>query len=396
MILLRWRNKDGQIASFLILVAAVLILTIPATMLLGEAAFQRIRIANVADSAVISVASAFCRSLNQIKQISFGPGGLMVTYVGLQTFLLAKRTRCSCRCSPGAGIMWIGVWSWPGEPLATGFFINSMLTSRRLFKEAEKIAKRMPRDLHVNLWDRALGGALVDEPKPFIDLPYGNPRLEYNSVDSTTWDEIERNPEPEGNIAYINYEKYINRDSQYTRLYRKYKKENPATWYNEKTYSYTYSKNKDGVVPEGTPLGETTGKLIPGEPDCVECEAYFRAETENLPNSVSPEPQNMALLYFWLLPIDIYTQFGCYGFCIPIPSAIPDPYAWIKRIDIDSTQFSLGLRKLVSFKHFPFFGARPRQQPDQEPPPREPTFTQNSTIRLQGSVWSGYEPKLVK
>lgn len=329
MILWKLKTKKGQVAPFMILIVALLILAIAATMLIGEAAFNRIRLANVVDGALISTASAFCRSLNQIHQISFGGGGLLIHYIALQVFLLST------------------MWPYKGAPLATGFFINSMLESRRLYREAERIAREAPKDLRINLWDRAFGGGLIDEPKPFLAS--------------------EVNPD-----GKLDYNAYLNRDSNLTLRWRAYKEAYPSdgdAWYKGDLYSYSYNKTKERVVPPGTPSGETTGILTQGEP-LVGYESYIRTQLNDAPSNVSVRPQRMIMIYF-------YCAKGICG----LPGFLYHPYAWIMRINIDHTGFGLSVRKLSYFQRVPFFG-------------RNVVSEHTNRIRIQGSVWSGYEPRL--
>lgn len=348
MILPRLGPKQGQVTPFLILVIAVLILAIVATMLIGEVSFNRIRMSNVADGALISVASALCRSLNQIRQISLGPGGLQIHWLALQVFLLAHRTRC-CKAT-------LRGWRYKGEPLATGFFINSMLQSKELYKQAERIAKEAKKDLRISLYDRSFGGALIDEPKPFLDS------------------EVKR--DRQGRIISLDYDSYINRDARLVLNLREFKSEYPEgddAWFKNNLLSYSYNKTKDRVLedlnPDGTPRVNTVRS---GEP-LANYEAYLRVALQDVPEEIEVQPQAVPMYYV------VWEEIPDPCECVPHPKILVHPYAWIRRIDMDSTSFGLFIRKLSSFIRLPFFG-------------RSVELEHSNRIRIKGNVRSsGYD-----
>ncbi len=385
---IKGRGKKGQVAPFMVLLVAILLLAIAATTIIGEVAFSRIRLGNIADAALISASSAFCRTLNQIRQISIGGGGLLVTYVGLQAFLLAGTP-----------------WPYKGAPLATGFFINSMLTSQRLFEQAERIAKDAPKNFRMGLYEQVFGGALIDEPKPFIEIagnarsdPPKNPDGSYmdceidptGAMPSSDCNEIQRDPTND-KVIFINYNKYLNRDSNFTRLWRKHKKAHPLgertsddpAWYWKNAYSYYFNKIKVqegdtpptgyvGVIGPTTPLGQTTGVLIQeGDTPPTGYDAYLKMQFQNMPTSVSVSRQWMIMIYWYVNPKPPPPM---------LPAFVPHPWAWIRKITITpDPDFRLLAEKLSSFSKIPFF-------------PRSNLKAEHKTrIRVRGSVWSGYE-----
>lgn len=326
------KTEKAQTMPFFVLIIAVLILAIPATMIIGEVAFQRVRLSNVADSAVISAGSALCRSLNQIHKIHKGPGGMMLTSLGLQAFLMSR------------------VWPFKGAPLATGFFINSMLASRNLYREATRIADQATKDLRQDLYNSAFGGGLIDEPKPFLAREVlSDGKLDYDS--------------------------YLERDSRFTVNFRDFKRAHPDganAWYMYNALSYSFNKSKDAVLndlnSDGTPkVGVQTFRSTG---PVAGYEEYLLVNLNSVPTGISVSPQRGIMIYLYFKP-EIPT---------PVPGFIPHPYTWIRRINISGgNAFSLQMQKMADYTRIPFFGTN-----------RRPILNHTSTVRVQGSVGSGY------
>lgn len=371
-----FRKHSGQVAPFLILVVAVLFLAIIATMRIGEVALARTRMATVADSALISSATGLARTLNQIRTLSLGSGGMLVNYVALQVYLLAR-----------------GIWPYKGAPIPTGFFINSMLNSRRLYKEAKRLAADANKELRISLWDRVMGGALIDEPKPYKDIPYGDITLEYDPNNPETWDEIRRDPEPDGEVVGINRVKWFARDGYFTQALRQYKKNNP-TWYDANTYSYSWDKKERELLPgepgylqpgePGYPAHHEfiSGNLTAGEPqEDLGYATYLRVGLENTP-TVSVSVKMMIMVYLYAIEKPPFVMIGI----------IPHPYAWIKSININYPDPAQGFGMYVSRPSYTFF--KQEEQDEQDQPTQTAIVGHVNRAKIQGSIWRGFEPKL--
>ena len=215
---------------FMILIAVILLLAIVATVLIGEAGFTRLRLANIADSALISATSAFCRSLNQIVQLG---QTLAVNQFSLQTHLLSVEQKCLCPIPPGnTMIMW--GWSVVGGPYADGFVITTMMTNQKITEQIDKIAEDAAKDLRVDLYGRSFGSGLVDEPKPFLEVgdnwhpqdaePVYDPALDCNAegVSDARCDEVDK--DRDGKVKALNFTRYAKRDDRLTGELRKFKK----------------------------------------------------------------------------------------------------------------------------------------------------------------------------
>lgn len=259
-----------------------------------------------------------------------------------------------------------------------------MLTSQRLFEQAERVAKNAPKDFRMGLYDQVFGGALIDEPKPFIEIPGGNARRmlptdpadpNYLDCNATTGplpldcNEIERGPN--GRVTFINYNKYLNRDSNFSRLWRDYKKANASgstAWYWKNLFAYYYNKTKAGVIPAGTRLGQTSGRLVKeGGTPPTGYDSHLQVQFQGMPTSVDVNAQWMIMIYFyWVCK---------HGVCVVMPGFVPHPWAWISSVDIDSTNFRLTADKLSSFSGIPFF-------------PRSNVAAEHQTcINVRGRVW---------
>lgn len=286
-------NKKAQLAPFMVLVIAILILAISATVLIGELGFQRIRLANVADSAIISAGSSLCRSLNQIRLIH---KQMFLNYFQLQAALLAKLL-------------------WPDKATAykyaSGWAAAGWLKNKELFDQAEKLAENATKDLRSSLYDTCFGSALIDEPKPFLE------------------DEVFLD-------RSLNYTKYLKRDSKFTSAYRDLKKNNPNAWFSPDVLSYSFNRSKDKVL-------KTPGQFS-NEP-FSEFESSLRVQLQDVPGEIKVKEQKMVLTFFYKIEKPPYVMIGF----------MPHLWAWIRKINIDSNSFGLNLSKNIPFTRFPFF-----------------------------------------
>jgi len=405
--------RKGQVAPLMVVVIAMLILAIAATMIIGESTFNQIRLNNTADNAMISGITSFCRGLNQIRQISIGSGGLLVTYVGVQVHLLTY---------PGPPF---GVWHFKGQPLLSGFYISSVLTSRRLFEQARRLGGSLPKDLRIEVYEGALGAALTDEPKPAIDTgdcftsiadPVTGGLKEIPVACSDGRDEVIK--DRQGRVVGIEQARYNQRPYYFAQLLRAFKsgeeKEDPAHpgsnigsefvdnphagpenpknpgsgWYNNNYISYSFTKTAGdlsscpGQMVFTSPASDVIGPIsrCPDKPaeaqDYPAYSSYFSSGLTNTPTSVDVQAQKMILIYFYKIPKPPFVMIG----------VIPYPWAWIKRIVINyplggSNISAMTLKKKDTFgTTILFFG-------------RKPIVTRHTTyMRIKGSVWSGFEP----
>ena len=322
-------NRKAQITPFMILIIVVLILAIAATMLLGEVAFQRIRLANIADSAVISVASGFCRTLNQIRIIHTK---MFLNHIAMQSMLL-----------------WHGVW---GDGTVAGKFqpyfacARTLHENASLYFQARSVANDAAKDLRSSLYEIAFGGALVDEPEPF-------------ETSEVIYDNVTGAP------VGVNYTRYINRlntnQTTFVRKFRQFKNTEKAQWYTHSKIAYSWNK---AIVGSFIP-GKLTNNGLPD----TSYDSYLIVNLQNVPSRVSISSMPMVAIYFWLL---------CKPYCIVLPGFIFNPFAWIRKISIDNNSFGLTLKKSVPFRRLPFFS-------------RDVLLTHTNRLRIKGSVWSGYD-----
>ncbi len=385
-------DKRGQVAPFLTLIAVVLILAIAATGLIGEAAFQRMRLSNTADNAVTSAASSLCRALNQIRQISLGSGGLLVHHVGLQTFLLSKFSTCPCN---GAS-MW--GWLFKGEPVFSGYFINSMIQSEELFSNAEDIADEAPKNLRLNLYEAAFGAGMVDEPKPFIDhnIPgqAGDPIIGRDAANNPIYGYYDSTDEvlndSTGRVIGLNYDRYLARDSHFTTQWLAWRRAT-GNWYGNNIITYSYNKHHENVIGNGC-----EGYVDAMDPSAAvrshQCsgqnyEAYYSVALSNVPSRVNVEPMPMILIYFWLKEIPIPYD-DCY--CVPVPGFLVNPWAWIREVSLDRDTFGMGLSKGLPFVN----GRASNPGENMLGLGRNVTSQVSNEVEITGSVWTGFEPKM--
>ncbi|MDD5731074.1 MAG: hypothetical protein PHN57_08135 [Candidatus Omnitrophica bacterium] len=377
------KHSSGQVVPFMILVVAVLILAIAGTMIIGETGFIRLRMANIADAAMISGASAFCRGLNQIRM---SHTRMLLNYIQLQTAMLA-----------------VGIFptKWQGYAAATGWGLIGIEQNMALLNQAKDVAKNMAKDLRTSVYDGTFGGALIDEPKPFIWFAGNAGYPEYPGLPVDTCDpanvtaenylgEISRGGSgwsPRDPIIFINYDKYLKRDSHFTCEYRKLKrKEFPydtmlgsEPWYKQDHFSYIFNKKLGhdgvdgflaypGVISIVDPPRLDTDASRQGN----EFDSYVRAQLSSFPSDVSVDPQFMLIFFLYCAKLDP---------CVPAPGFIPHPYAWIRRVSFGSQNWGLNIQKKVPFTSLPFYG-------------RDVDLEHNTKVRIRGSVWSGYDFQL--
>lgn len=347
-------SQKGQVAPFLIIISAILILAIIATNLIGEAAFQRLRLGNITDSGAISAASAFCRGLNQIR---ISHAQMLISYIQLQAALLFS--------SP-----------WPsksaGYAAAVGWGLIGIDANKRLYDQAQGVAKDMPKNLRTSLYDSVFGGALIDEPRPFLDT---GDAFDEKGIPVYKDDQDEVLRDPTGKIVGLNYTRYLKRQSHFEKKYLNFRKENyvkgfpidQKNWYMKDTLSYSFNKKKsDASEPEWK--GKLRpGKLIVGEPDASY--ASYLKTTITAPKSVSVRPQRMVLIFFYCTPS------GCWT-----PGIIPHPYAWIRRIDMQGNTIGAAVTKSSANS---LSGGKTE-------------LNHTSTARIRGSLSTGYDFVLEK
>jgi len=346
------RKNKGQVAVFMIIVIVVIILAVAATMLIGEIGFQRVRMANVADSGLITGASGLARSMNQIAMISNGPSGLMTNYVTMQTILAVHVTNNCC------GIPLIG-WAYAGEPYVFPPIMLILYNNYQLTQQADKIAEESAKSLRSALYDYTLGGALIEEPIPFKES------------------EVTRE---NGRITAIDYSQYLDRISDvenpdcanFNKEYHSLKT-GTSDWYMNNLISYAFNKSPQGYR-------QKKGKINIGEPEISGYESYVRAELQSVPTHVDPIYQPMPMPYLVWKPIDCNPVTGPPK-CMVFVSIMPNPWAWINRIDIGSESFGVKMSKRAPFATFPFFG-------------REVTLSHKNRARITGSTWSGYDLRM--
>ncbi len=343
------RGNKGQVFPFMIIIVVVILLAISATMLLGEVGFNRIRLSNVIDAAVLSPTSGFCRALNQIVKISYGDGGLLQKYIALQVFFLKPFLPAICPCT---GVPFYFTWQYIWSPFIQPFYIQTLIEIFQLYESAEDIADKAPEDLRKGIYDRALGGALIDEPKPFLAS------------------EVTRNSQ--GKIIALNYDAYLDRDSNFDVTYRARKS---SLWSGNRA---TYAWNKKYWINKAAGTFHGAGVL---ETDCGSCSdadygSYLDVNLVDVPSSVDISAQFMPLFYLWLKVIPIPYAPGC--ICFPLPGFAFDPYAWITSIDIDHKSYGIRALKKLDYKDLTFFG-------------RQPVISHQNKVRIYGSPETGYD-----
>ncbi|MCX5697926.1 MAG: hypothetical protein NTU54_08195 [Candidatus Omnitrophica bacterium] len=361
------RDRNGQIAPFMVLVMAVLILAIAATMIIGETGFARLRMANIGDSALISGVSAFCRGLNSIRPLH---NKMLLNYISLQTALLVA--------SPFIDKIHAYV-------IAAAWTALTEEQNYNLFDQACTLSDEMPKDLRASVYDTTLGGALIDEPKPFRESsepatvmhPLGTDTCKKENL--IGWNEVGR--DAKGVVNYVNYPKYMQRDSRFICEYRALKFGNGG-WYQNNSISYFFNK---GITEARDLPGVMKIPFVPGPgPQATEnampdYSSYFGTRLDNFPDSVDIIPMPMVvvfLYYIWAFPCP-YDWWGPPCIVGVGVGVMPVPFAWIASVNFNSS-FGLILNKRMPFTKLPFFS-------------RTVYLQHTGRVNISGSVWSGYD-----
>lgn len=287
----------------MVLVIVVIILAIAATMLIGEATFQRVRLANIADGALITVASKFCQGLNQIKAIHTR---MFLNYIQLQTTLLTSGNCGMAFCT-----------KLDGYARTLGYNLMGIQSNYSLYKQAQEVAKNATKNLRSSLYDVSFGGALVDEPKPFEPdevLPGGG----------------------------LNYEKYANRPSNFTTTFLAFKTAHKDDWFKNNQLSYSFNKSVAAFLNK-------QGVLTSGAPD-ASYESYLSVTLQGIPAQVRVRPQRMVVVFLYCQPCTPGVP------CCFWPGFVPHPWAWINNVDMGSGNFGMSVQKKLAFRRLPFFG----------------------------------------
>ena len=331
---IKMQKNKGQISPFMVGVVAILILAITATLLLGEFAYQKVRIMTTVDSALISSATRLARALNMVRQYHFR---MLLNYIRVQTMLLA------------AGI-------WPSKAVAVVAamgYAQGIITSAQMYSQAKKIVENVTDNTRKNLFERILG-SLIDEPVIAKYKPLNVKLSDGQEIVLDSWD-IDSDQE-----------------SPFVEKFRDFKKNVPG-WAGNNMLSYSWNRrlNSDknfieGNISIGEPLYERAGKRY---------DAYASVTLNNVPTHISIRPQRMILFFIWWCNKSI-----CPGF-------LPHPWAWISSITISpSNTFGVNVKKRP-FRTFAYFIS-------ENTPEEKKVITHNSTITITGNVWSGYDIKL--
>ncbi len=373
---MRWsalRNNKGQVTPFLMLLLGVLLLAIVATMLIGEAAYNKIRLSNVADGALISSASGYSRSLNQLRQIKLA---MELNHFAMQmTLLFVPRGGIGLPdnsyrgCSTCGGWV-IPLWCGKGCPFTYPSFTQAYIRAGQVFEQAEDIAKNMAKDLRSGLIDGVFSGALTDEPKPFLEA------------------EVSRDASS-GRVIGFDFDSYAIRESRSTLILRAFKAADYDGWYLNNTLSYYYSKHKEKALSlidnQGKPIDPLNyiATMVPPSvfpaPDGSGTEAYLTMTMHGVPTAVTVEAVPKILIYIW---------GKCAGWptpvCIPLPGIIPNKYSSL-RINVqadegDGYHFGMKVAKSVPYKVI-FFE-------------RQLETVHKNKVWIRGGLSQGWEPKL--
>lgn len=304
------------------LVIIVIIVAIVATMIIGETGYTRVRMANIADGAVISGAAGLCRTLNQIRMIH---KQLFLNYIKTQVMLLVASFMGVFQVKP---MGYIFAWT---------LSLWGIQQSYELFSQAEDLADSATKDLRGGLFESCLGGALIDEQKPF--------RLS----------EVVR--DAQGRISGLDYNAYLNRDSNFTTKFRALK---TGGWYGAGSHTYYWNRSKDVVTYPG-------GFTPPAVYD-----SYLTVQLNGVPSSIDVEAMPMILIFLFCQPC-FPTVPCCYW-----PGFVINPWAWIRSVDLDSDSFGVTITKSSPFRKLPFF-------------PQDVVLSHTNQVHVSGSVWSGFD-----
>ncbi|HNX80700.1 MAG TPA: hypothetical protein PKL77_00945 [Candidatus Omnitrophota bacterium] len=367
------RRKNGQIAAFMVLLIAVLLLAIAGTTLIGETGFTRIRMSNITDSAAISSASSFCRGLNQTMVIN---KRMILNWIMLQVQMLARGAFSS-------------KWEAYEYAWSSGLLV-SIYNSKELFDQAQKSVDSAAKDLRIKIIDSTLASGLIDEPKPFVYA--GNPggdgahpssftptgdyldptkNLACNDPPEAGWNEVGRSAD--GRIIWLDYARYNYRDSRFTCQYRALKKANKDDWFKKwATYSYVYNRNVYEYDSTNNQVKKAAGKFLfdtaaPTTTPPDGYDSFVTVETSNLPEHVNVSARMGVVFFFYCTPS------GCWT-----PGVLPHPWVSIGSVSWGQKTFAVTLKKFTSFTKIPFVG-------------RSALLTSTSKIKVTGDPFRGFQ-----
>jgi len=320
----------------MIVITAILVLAIAATMLIGEMGWQRVRLMNTVDGALMTAASKFCRAMNTLKPIH---KVMFMNTISAQIALLAKGAY------PDIASGYLGAYSLSGM---------TIYQNHALYNQANKVINAASKEMRTGLYD-TIFGALADEPKPYYEY------ADQNNEDN----EIKRDPAT-GKIIWINEEHYAERESNFTERYRELKVADKKNWYKRDSISYCWDKRKKPGVTMLNPGRFTLG----GEdPAAAGYDNFLTVGTSGIPDKIEVKTQKWAYIFFFCQPCCLPT--GCCFW----PGFVYNPWAWIKGVTLDSDEFGVNARKSMPFEKMPFFGRK------------DIVLEQKSRVKVKGNIW---------
>jgi len=338
-----FRKIKAQVAALMVLAIVIVILAVGATMLIGELGYQKIRLANTADAAIISAATELARTLNLIRQTHYR---LLLNHIRIQVMLLARL-----------------IWTSKGEAVAFAIgYVEGLKRGQQLVDQAKDMANDTPKNIRTALLERVFGSQ-VDEIKPYYRNASGN----------------------------LDVERYSKEETAFTKTFRNFKKGQGAYagnalagkdhWYFNDTLSYSWNRTVRKIGEDQKDL--VPGTLVIGDAEPVaesggkKYDSYLQAKLITAPTRVRVKTQGMVLFFFWA--------------CGPstCPGFLYNPYAWINRVTIEpGNQFGLQVRKLP-FRKFPYFMKEDSPNSGKE-------IKHENKVNISGNIWSGYEFRLTK
>ncbi len=300
------KNK-AQIVPLMIILIAILILAIPATIMIGEVGLQRVRLVNTVDSTLISAGSEVCLAFNQIRLVNKG------LYEGFWT------TQCA---------LWFGgIWLTKSPPITMATV--GITTAYSKFLQAKEVASNLSEqiDLQGFLYDRCFESGLIDE---------------LNSFEET---EVKR--DKGGKIVKLLYDEYYKRKAPFPKEYENFKKKEGVNWKKHNTLRYSFNKNvkRDGNTKK--PM-RADGVMNLGA-ELPEYDSYVQVELVDMPSepiSIKMKMRIIAFSFLYATPKPPWVM----------PCFVPHPWAWIRKIELN---FGSGNNFRVSVtKKTPLFGGR--------------------------------------
>jgi len=349
--LLKKNFKKGQIAPLMVIVVVVVILAIGATVLVGELGYQKVRLANTVDAGLISSATDLTRSLNLVRQTHFG---MLMNHVRLQAS------------------MFVPILVWPDKSSAYNHAYNAsfgplsigIYTSMQMFDKAKEVVAEVPKNMRSAMIERVMSG-LIDEPKAY-HYKTGTTELDmdrYINETETPFQETYRDYQTAKNAFAGNG--YAGKDNWY--------KNNRAGDSFALSYSWNKTVNQDKsftkgtLVPAAKPLLLKNGRAY---------DSYLMMQMNDVPTEIKVKAQPMVLFFLFQCGPSV-----CPGF-------FPNPWAWISRVSISpGNSYGLVVQERP-FLQFPYFMPKDRLNKLKE-------VRQMGRIGITGSIWSGYEFKLI-